>query len=288
MSFMDTTFDNLISIFLSVPFISTLLYLWWKGISPMVPRKNWLTLSVYCGCSFVLSFAPYTAVVHLPLASAAALEFAVYTITTPLAARIYLEEMVNIQKAAAVVFCTGGGALCVIGLFISGENARANLMLSNNVLQQENNTINDDIVESLKLTGSNYTLKTEVAPTGNSGINVLGTNEPFSEAFISHELVFGISMGILAGLASTGNTVFTKKLQAEVEDIFILAVYYNITGLLASFILMLAIELDDLYFPTDAENILYFTIHATSKLITSYTIQLAYYYCSAVLCALTL
>ncbi len=57
------------------PFISVLLYLWWKGVTPTVERGSWPKLAGYCGCSFFMSFTPYVAVEHLPLASGAAIRY---------------------------------------------------------------------------------------------------------------------------------------------------------------------------------------------------------------------
>ena len=105
---------------------------------------------------------------------------------------------------------------------------------------------------------------------------------------VTQELIIGIYLGVLDGLACTGMSIITKRLQPEIENIFILAVYYNITGILVSLILMMATELDDLFFPTDVQNIILFAVHSTSKLISSFTLQVALYFGSAVTCALTI
>ena len=228
---------------------------------------------------------------HLPLASAAAIEFAINTMTIPFAARIYLKETISPQKAIAVLLCTIGGVLCVTGLFISAKKAQ----------KQEIDMFHRNIFPHANQSDLNYTLKNESMlniqittiqpePSEYSAIHSMhGTKtEPFSNHFHAYDLAIGISMGIVAGLSDTVKAVLIKKLQPEVENIFILEVYYNLTGILVSLILMLLIEFDRFSFPSDAENIMYFTIHATSKLITSFTLQLAYYYCSAVLCAVTL
>ncbi len=222
---------------------------------------------------------------HLPLASAAAIEFAINTMTIPFAARIFLKETISPQKAIAVLLCTIGGVLCVIGLFISAQKAQ----------EQEIEMFHGDIFEYANDTDLNYTLKnmsmpynqiTTIQPSTSESAAIHSMNG--TKHFVAYDLAIGISLGIVAGLSDTGKAILIKKLQPEVESIFILEVYYNLTGILVSSILMLMIELDRLSFPTDAENITYFTIHATSKLITSFTLQLAYYYCSAVLCAVTL
>ncbi len=267
-------------------------------MSPGVCRANWPQLAAFCGCSFVNSFAPYTTVEHLPLASGVAIEFAIYNMTIPFAASIYLKETISTKKAIAVLCCTIGGLICGFGLFVSGEKAKTNLSQFPNFAGHELHT---PVFEYHNQTDMNYTLEskaiienqittTQSLLSKSSGIHSMnGTiSKPSSNHFHANDLTIGISMGILAGLADTGKAILIKKLQPEVENIFILEVYYNLTGILVSSILMLMIEFDRLSFPTDAVNIIYFTIHATSKLITSFTLQLAYYYCSALICALTL
>ena len=287
--------------FIPVPFISVLLYLKWKGVSPGVCKANWPQLAAFCGCSFVNSFAPYTTVEHLPLASAVAIEFAIHNMTVPFAARIYLKETISTEKAIAVLCCTLGGAICGFGLFISGEKTTTNLGQLPDFTAQEIEELHTSIIEYSNQTDLNYNLKmesmlenqittTQLLPSKPSGIHSMnGTiSEPLTNHFHANDFAIGISLGILAGLSDTGKAILIKKLQPEVENIFTLEVYYNLTGILVSLILMLMIEFDRLSFPTDAENVIYFTIHATSKLITSFTLQLAYYYCSALICALTL
>ena len=83
-------------------------------------------------------------------------------------------------------------------------------------------------------------------------------------------------------------SILTKKLQPEIEDIFILAVYYNLSGIVMALILMLITERNSMSFPDDAENITYFSIHTMSKLISSFSYQIALYFGSAVACTLTL
>ncbi len=191
-----------------------------------------------------------------------------WTICTPFAARVFIQETINIQQAIAVTFCTVGAGLSVIGLLISGKIADANLINLHNITLHGNKEIQTNAQANLNI------------------IDIL--HIPIHDKSIAYELFVGISMGVLDGLSCTGNSILTKKLQPEIENIFILAVYYNITGIFVSLILMLTIEQDDLYFPTDVENIMYFTVHSTSKLISSFTLQMALYFASAVTCALTL
>ena len=191
-----------------------------------------------------------------------------WTICTPFAARVFIQETINIQQAIAVTFCTVGAGLSVIGLLISGKIADANLINLHNITLHGNKEIQTNAQANLNI------------------IDIL--HIPIHDKSIAYELFVGISMGVLDGLSCTGNSILTKKLQPEIENIFILAVYYNITGIFVSLILMLTIERDDLFFPTDVENIMYFTVHSTSKLISSFTLQMALYFASAVTCALTL
>ncbi len=162
-----------------------------------------------------------------------------------------------------------------MGLLASGEKAHDNMVNSNDLTAIEDK----DAMEFANRTQSSHFT---------THVTHVTTHQSFTNHFVAHELVIGISLSLLDGLACTGNSILTKKLQAEIENIFILAVYYNVTSILMSLILMFATELQDLYFPTDAKNILYFTIHSTSKLISSFTLQVALYFGSAVTCALTI
>ena len=167
-----------------------------------------------------------------------------------------------------------------MGLLISGEKAHSSVVRMNysNVLNMNNLTTGEHVEKFANVTEP-YPLPTNTTADKNI--------PPLSRDFVAQELVLGISLSILDGLACTGNSILTKKLQTEIKNIFILAVYYNITSITLSLIIMLATELPDLFFPTDAKNIIYFTIHSTSKLISSFTMQMALYFGSAVTCALT-
>ncbi len=168
--------------------------------------------------------------------------------------------------------------VCVIGLLISGKIAQANLNNNDhNITVHENDELQKDIGQSINITAKQF-----------SHLGTHDASDITQKQNVTYDLLYGISLGILDGLACTGMSIITKKLQPEIENIFILAVYYNITGLLVSLILMLAIEIDRIFFPTDVKNIIFFTIHSTSTLISSFTLQIAFYFGSAVTIALTI
>ncbi len=209
----------------------------------------------------------------------------VMTISTPFAARIFLGESVSWKKAIASFFCVVGTFFIFNGLMTSGA--------------QFLNDLNNKTVTSLSNNNTNHNTTilphTTVPDTSWSYPNIISYDNTTqygidvkASKFVSRELVIGISACIVCGLTSTLTSILTKKLQPHVEDIFVLALYYNLVGIVMGLILMIIFERKKLNIPDDAENIIYFSIHATSKLISSFTWQIALYFGSAVACTLAI
>ncbi len=95
-------------------------------------------------------------------------------------------------------------------------------------------------------------------------------------------------MAILDGIVSMALVIVTKKMKEDVENILVLPVWCNISGILGSLITMMALEFHRLSFPTNAKNIAYISIHSFSNILTTFSKFLAFSFGSAVISSITL
>ncbi len=237
--------------------ILLLVYLFAKGVSLKIKYGCWLKLSLFCTLASIASLTLYVAVEHIPVGSASALRHSSWMITVPIASPFILKEKIGISKWVAIILCAFGSTVSFIGYFkIDTPNIDGKWNFPASLQQHE---------EIQNITSG---VEDKQVDTG--------------------RLIFGLSMAILDGVFSMGLVIVTKKMQGDVENILVLPVWYNISGIVGSLIAMTVLERHHLAFPTDAKNIAYIFLHSSSNVVTTFSKFLAFSYGSSVVSSITL
>ncbi len=257
---------------ISVPLLVILAYLYWKGIAPSVPREQWLQLFFFSLAGSVYSFAGYVCVEYLPLGSAATLGHAVYMLMVPLTSIAILKENMSKTQWTSIICAIGGSCLIFFGLIRTVEIYPYHQNSKVNLLQ---NATNISINRSYNYL--NYTNQAEPNKSQTSSKQHHITSS-------SSDFAFGLILAILSGISGNLFTTMAKLLQDHLESPLILAVWYNVSGMIICTILMLMVELDTVSLPSDLRNWFFLAVHVLSNVITSVTNYVALYFASAIVC----
>lgn len=178
--------------------------------------------------------------------------------------RFILKESISIVKSVSILLSILGCILVIVGLFTtvqidspSGDNVTENTQPYSIEIQQNI---------------SSTTLSPSKAATTSSIKN----------------LILGFLICIASGVIEMCVVVFSKLMQDEIESVMILSFWVSIAGWIVSIIFMCILELDKLFFPTDAMNLLYLAGHTFATGIACVVYFVALNFGSAIICSIVM
>ncbi len=259
-------------IYFSVPLVLILIYLCWRGIKPLVPRKCWAKLFLFGITGSVFSFSGYVCIEYLPLGSAGALDHAVWMLMVPFTSRMILNEKTSKVQWIAIILATAGSALIFIGLVITVDF---------------HSKLKEPDVLTTSVTDAS-TLQYETV--SDNFLNFSYGNWMHQDHYRTRNIsdfVFGLSLAFITGISGSLCIAFSKFLQDYLETPVVLAVWYNTFGMIICGLFMFMFEVNDLAIPFDFSGWAYLSLHVFSNVGISITFYLATYYASAILCNIT-
>ncbi len=219
----------------------------------------------------MFSFTSYVCVEYLPLGSAGSLDHAIWMLLVPVTSRTILNEKISLVQWIAIILAISGSALIFMGLVITTDFDAE--MKQPDILTEDTTAIYENISDNnskIDLDKKKYNLHTEQYRT---------TNIP--------DFVFGLSLAIATGVSGNLCIAFSKILQEYLQSPLILAVWYNISGIILCGICMSIFEVNDLALPSDVKSWLFFSTHVSSNVGICITFYSATYFASAVVCNIT-
>ncbi len=184
----------------------------------------------------MFSFSAYVCIEYLPLGSAAALDHAVWMLMIPVTSFTILREKISWIQWISITLSTIGSLLIFFGLV---ETFRFNG--------------DEPQMTKISLRNTSTTMLHENRSTNFSdekGNYLLGPSESHHMTTTVPKFVCGLILAFARGISGNLYTAMAKLLQDHLKSPVILAVWYNLAGMLICAVLMLMLEFNDISLPS--------------------------------------